>query len=275
MKSFRILLRLFRLSLNLGVVSGFKLAIAARLTKGLVKLWLAPCSFPLFTRGKTTDDTVFEQVFANKEYPILEDFNPRTIIDAGANCGAASAYFAAHYPKAEIVALEPESSNFEILTMNVGALRNVSLLPGALWSRKCWLKISKPDSVKYAFEVEEVLPPTEATCGLIAAYTVEDVLRMKGWPSVDLLKLDIEGSELQVFSRNIENWIGKVRVIFVELHEELAPGCGKALFTALGSRDYQVGVCGEHLVIRLSDENPSPAVGSLNQLRSHLKVSRG
>lgn len=68
-------------------------------------------------RSKTTDKYTFKQVFLDDQYGILLPFEPKTIIDAGANIGLASVYFAHRYVQSTIVALEPSSDNFEILCL--------------------------------------------------------------------------------------------------------------------------------------------------------------
>lgn len=260
-------IRLCKLSMSLGVKNGFKLALFARLTNGIVKLDLKSLRHPFYIRGKTTDDTVVEQIFADGEYPVLKGLKPRRIIDAGANCGAASAYFAAIYPTAEIVAIEPEESNFRLLHKNLSALRAVRLLKGALWCSDSQLMVSNAGSPKYAFEIKPLSINVDATFvpAKTVAYTIPEIMKQQKWDRVDLLKLDIEGSELALFERNFETWLGKVDTIFIELHEENAPGCGKAFFSALSALDYQVDICGEHLVIRLS---PVKADGSEFSIRN-------
>ena len=44
---------------------------------------------------------------------------------------------------------------------------------------------------------------------------------------IDILKLDIEGAELEVFETS-ESWIGKVGMLAVETHDRFRPGCSKA-----------------------------------------------
>ena len=41
---------------------------------------------------------------------------------------------------------------------------------------------------------------------------------------IDVLKVDIEGSELDLFGRRTE-WLGRVRVLVIELHDRFRPGC--------------------------------------------------
>jgi FkbM family methyltransferase len=205
----------------------------------------------VFIRGRTTDDTVLESVLADNQYAFDVRLAPRTIIDAGANCGLATAFFQARFPDAEIVALEPEDSNFDMLVRNVGHSATVHPLKGALWSRECCLRIVNPDATKYAFQVREIDDGLDGNDGAIKGYSVPKILAMRGWNTVDLLKLDIEGSEREIFEHGCSGWLHRVSMIVIELHEAYAPGAGRALFRALAPFDYRVFVSGENLVIYL------------------------
>ena len=55
-------------------------------------------------------------ILEGKTYPYLPFVDDvRTILDAGANCGAATVHLARHYPDADVHAFEPGSLPFEIL----------------------------------------------------------------------------------------------------------------------------------------------------------------
>lgn len=69
----------------------------------------------------------------------------------------------------------------------------------------------------------------------VPAVTVQQLLADRGLERLDVLKVDIEGSEREVFSHSNE-WIGQVRAVVVELHEGIAPGCGDAC--NLATRDF-------------------------------------
>jgi hypothetical protein len=56
---------------------------------------------------------------------------------------------------------------------------------------------------------------------------------------IDLLKVDIEGAEIEVFGAC--PWITKVRAIAIELHDRIRPGCTSVVKTA--ARDMR---CDEH-----------------------------
>jgi Methyltransferase FkbM domain len=62
--------------------------------------------------------------------------------------------------------------------------------------------------------------------------TVPEIMREHGLDRIDLLKVDIEGSEMEVFS-HADAWIGSVDAISVELHDRFKPGCSSAFFKAV------------------------------------------
>jgi hypothetical protein len=49
---------------------------------------------------------------------------------------------------------------------------------------------------------------------------IETLLQSSGRREIDILKVDIEGAEKIVFSKNYEEWIKKEKNIFIELHDE-------------------------------------------------------
>ena len=70
-------------------------------------------------RGKSSDFRVFDEIFLKEQYNShLLPKNPKVILDAGANIGLSSVYFANRFPNAQVFALEPENSNYELLSVN-------------------------------------------------------------------------------------------------------------------------------------------------------------
>jgi tRNA G46 methylase TrmB len=102
-------------------LSGLLCVIKAKVTNSTVyfKLKRQDCKFSLCLRIPSSDVPTYEQVFIDKEYDFLVKKQPKVIVDAGANIGLASIYFANKYPDAKIIAIEPEQSNFELFKENV------------------------------------------------------------------------------------------------------------------------------------------------------------
>ena len=203
---------------------------------------------PVAIRRGTSDVSTFEQVFVEQEYEIPLDFEPATIVDAGANVGLASALFASRYPGAKIIAIEPDADNFVMLQRNTRVYPNVTALRSFMGSG-CALRITNPGDEPWAFRVEE------ADGGEVAAVTIEDILRMLGTSRLDVIKMDVEGAEAEVMVHSAP-WIDCVSVLIVELHSREA---GSVFFRAIEGRGFDISRRGENTVAQRRNAVPSPA----------------
>jgi len=199
----------------------------------------------------TTDLKVYQDIFLAQEYEWPLRFPPSVIVDAGAYTGLSTAWFATAYPSATIIAVEPSGTNFELLVRNTAALPNVKLRHAALWHEKCSLVMVDPGYGAFAIRVRiPGNPPDrgeEDRSELVDAITVSDVAAEFSLERIDLLKIDIEGSEIEVFS-GASKWIDRVEAVCLELHDRLRPGCSRAFFGAVA--DFPVEVWrGESLLV--------------------------
>jgi hypothetical protein len=76
-------------------------------------------------------------------------------------------------------------------------------------------------------------------------------MRECGVDRIDLLKLDIEGSEKEVLSDS-DSWIRHVSAISMELHDRFIPGCSRAFFNAIS--DFSIELRrGEKILVSRDD----------------------
>ena len=176
-----------------------------------------PLAFRLF---KT--DVCFQianDIFAGVTYPNVSFVSGvETILDIGANVGAASVYFAMAYPGAQVYAFEPGSTPLSLLQQNVEPLRNVRVFPFGLYSGEKTLSLyhGKNDSV------ESSVCPTPRTSGegeQIRLVGASDFLSERGIESVDILKVDTEGCEVPIL-QSLRRFLPEVKVLYVEYHSE-------------------------------------------------------
>jgi hypothetical protein len=107
---------------------------------------------------------------------------------------------------------------------------------------------------KWSFVVtNKTAPVTDTAC--VPSITIGDILDQIGGQPIDLLKLDIEGSEFDLFSKNAGQWLDRVKVIAIEFHDRFRPGCAHAFYSALAPRSFVQEVCGENILIKLLDAN--------------------
>lgn len=176
-------------------------------------------------RIKTSDEAVYRDILLHGEYDFDLHFPPKTIIDAGANIGMSSVYFAHKYPDAKVIAIEAEASNFALLTQNVKPYRNIIPVHAALWNHDGEISVSQPDP---SIGVGNWAFITHEGPGIrVRAITMPTLLKEMLITSVDLLKVDIEGSEKEVFESC--DWISVVRCVMIDLHDRIKPGCSTAV----------------------------------------------
>jgi FkbM family methyltransferase len=202
---------------------------------------------PIYLRGKTSDYNVFFQVITSKGYKLHFPFKPETIIDLGANIGLTSVYFKNVYPEVKIIAVEPEKSNFDLLKKNTEYYKDIICLCNGIWDKNCFLKIVDNNAAKWAFRVEETVEETD-----IRAISIGNIVKDYNLKSIDILKIDIEGAEKQIFTNGFEEWLPLVKILMIELHDSVNPGCSMALFEALSGYNYYTDLQGETLVIKFN-----------------------
>ncbi len=185
---------------------------------------------PLIIRENTSDIKVFRSIFILKEFDLPIDIKPKLIVDAGAYTGLSALFFSRKYPNAKIIAVEPEDSNFEILKQNTSQFKNVELVKSGLWSKNAYLKVIDNNLGKWAFSLKEV----DSTSNYdLQATTVDDILKNSPFDRIDILKIDIEGAEKEIFKDNYNSWLEKVNIIFIELHDRYLEGCSEAVYNAI------------------------------------------
>ena len=184
--------------------------------------------YPVYLRIDTSDFCAYRDVliFQTKSYdPEIPGFSPTTIVDAGAHIGMASISFALKYPSARIIAIEPDPSNFAALIRNTSPYRNITAIQAALWREDGQVTLGPSKAhPKGTFQIDKNGQQS------VRAITMDTVMRETGTVSIDLLKVDIEGAEIEVFE--CCPWIRNVRVIAIELHDRVRPGCSSAVKNA-------------------------------------------
>jgi len=211
---------------------------------------------PLIIRQNTSDWSVFHSIFILKEFELPITVKPKLIIDAGAYTGLSALYFSSKYPQAKIIAIEPENSNFEILKKHASNNSNIFPVKAGLWYKNCFLKIINKNSEKWDFIIKEALASEPYD---VKAITIDALLKQSGFTEIDILKIDIEGSEKELFSKNCNTWINKVKIIIIELHDNIRDGCSQALYSAINKNQWKEYRKGEKVILIRRDQ----FVGSL------------
>ncbi|MGO8791718.1 MAG: FkbM family methyltransferase [Terriglobia bacterium] len=180
-------------------------------------------------RLMTSDERAYKQVLLDGEYAFDLPFSPKIIVDAGANIGMASIYFANRYPEAKIIAIEPEASNFAALARNVRPYPAIIPIHAALWNRDGEICVTQPDPATGA-RGNWAFVTREGDGANVRAITMTTLMKEMQIEAVDVLKIDVEGAEREVFES--ADWIRNVRCLMIELHDRLRPGCSQVVESA-------------------------------------------
>ena len=111
-----------------------------------------------------------------------------------------------------------------------------------VWSRDTYLKIENPLAQHWAFRVVETDSPKDS----FLSVTLASLLRNTNMDRIDLLKIAVEGAELEIFgAADCANWLDRTDVILIELHGN----CEKVFYEAIESQSYKISQLGENIVL--------------------------
>lgn len=231
---------------SFGMVKGLALYIRFKLRLNR-KFRLPILKHPLYLRPGTIDAYTFHEIFIAKDYD-LEYGNGLparpVIIDAGANIGLSSVFFASRFPNALVECFEPEAKNFELLAKNTANYPNVRIHKAALWWKPGFVHILDKGYGLRGYVTEET-----AMEDAIPAVSLEEFMKRQHYPFLYIVKMDIEGAEKEIFDHNAGAWLSRVKYLIIELHDAMKPGTSASFFRALQPFSFTTSVRGENLVI--------------------------
>jgi FkbM family methyltransferase len=176
---------------------------------------------PLWFRHGTSDVLAIRQVFVRHEYRWLHHLqNIQTIVDIGANIGAAAVAFLHQFPKARLIAVEPAAGNFAVLQQNLAPFADRAVaVHAAVWPTPARLQLHGGfrDSLDWSFQVRPAQDISAEPS--VEGITIPQLLEQQRIDGIDLLKIDIEGAEGELF-RGDTSWLTRVRHLCIELHDD-------------------------------------------------------
>lgn len=210
--------------------------------------------YPLFCRTGSSDRDVFAQIFLEREYKCLDDIQDAPlIIDCGANVGYSAAYFLTRFPRARLIAVEPDSHNYECLKLNLAPYgASAQVLQAAVWSNECAVLTLSALPYRDGREwSKQVVESDGSRLDCVHAVEIGQLLKRSGHERIAILKIDIEGAEAVVFSEHCQEWLGRVDNIVIELHDDSCFGnASEVFFKAIATQGFLISTCGELTVCR-------------------------
>lgn len=213
-----------------------------------------PLQQQVHLRPRSSDIPTFIEIFIDEEYNFKVPFTPKVIIDGGANIGLSTMFFKNKFPDSQVISIEPDVKNFEMLSKNTGHLSNVSLINGALWHSKSVVSVTDKYKMGQWGMVTEEINGAESP-DAISTITIDEILEQYSIEQIDILKLDIETAEKELFSQNYSNWLPKTKIVVIELHDWIKKGCSKPFFEAINKsfKNYSYATIHENTIIYNDD----------------------
>ena len=208
----------------------------------------------LSMRIDDSDIRVFKQIFVDNEYDSLNlPETANTIVDLGANIGLSALFFLKKYPNAHIIAVEPDTVNFEFMKKNLEDYSNhVALLQAAIWPSDGEVSLVEHDESNeglgaWGYRTETLTEGAEAS---VSAISIPTLMNQFSMDFIDILKVDIEGAEYELFEKDYESWLDKVGLIIIETHDRFKPNSEAMVRNALNGRFTELPLKGENLFFK-------------------------
>jgi FkbM family methyltransferase len=158
------------------------------------------------------------EVFALRDYDLsmIKWETVKSVVDCGANVGAFTLW-ASQRSSCQILSVEPNPRTFVLLEQNVAHLAGrISLLRAAVAGRRgtrTLYEMAETSATSFFGNSDIVDGAVE-----VRAVTLGDVLAAARSRPIDLLKIDIEGAEREVFDTLDANELKVVHVAIIECH---------------------------------------------------------
>ena len=211
--------------------SGGGLRAAVSYASGAATGSRAPIRFRnMMVRPNTPDMIVVSAMLKGEFTAPIQAASPLRygfILDCGGYIGTAAIAFAEAFPGATVVTVEPSPDNFAMLCRNVAAHPNVHPIQAAISARGGVAKLSSRGTGEWGYSIAV----GHEAAGDVETVTIPEIMARYGARGIDIAKLDIEGAERDVLL-NGADWLPLTRVLFVELHDRIVPGCADAFARA-------------------------------------------
>jgi FkbM family methyltransferase len=196
--------------------------------------------------SRTALQVLYKEVYTASAYtpphfPAIQDHD--VVIDLGANIGLFALYAASIGPAVQVHAFEPAASSFAMLQQNVALnkLSNIRCYRCAVsdMTGKRALYITKISSTQDTMIMSRVPAQGLGETEDVDCLSLDDLFPRCEIEHCDLLKVDVEGSEFNIFSSASGETLRRIDRIAMEYHE-MGSGKGSDLAGILESHGFCV-----------------------------------
>jgi FkbM family methyltransferase len=208
--------------------------------------------------AEASDLSVLSGVFGEREYWYEGLPHVKTILDLGSNIGCTALWFSLVADSPSIVCVEADPRNYPLLQEN--------LRRNAVNARAYSCAVAaNPGQARFSFG-------QHAGCGTLAGTgmhghvqtvsvtlkTIPMLLDEAGWPRVDLVKMDVEGTELELFQAAAD-WLPRTGAVVLEIHPNTSPEEIHGLAAPFGFSIRRIGFQTEPTYLLEREARLSPA----------------
>jgi len=176
--------------------------------------------------------------FSRRYYDVYLPVEGMIVIDAGAHIGTFTVKCAKKLQKLRrfvIISIEPEPDNFKLLKINIflNKLKNVLPVFAALshYTGKARLYLHGFTGHSLVYTSDKYI--------LVHMYSLDDLCEKLRIPKVDLIKVNIEGGELE-FLKGSERTLKRTRALVIAAHHE--PNEANVISNFLKSRNFHTRI---------------------------------
>jgi FkbM family methyltransferase len=186
-----------------------------------------------------TDLKTFWQVFLRRVYSVQPA--DRVILDVGANIGLFTLYAARCASQARIFALEPFPATFARLLTTVRDHHLEARVTCLNYAATGTTGIRVMPDLNVPSQRRSLSSSAKALSGTqVSGETLEQILDENALQHVDLLKMDIEGSEYEVLLSTPKKTLAQIDRIALEYHGDSSPYSKEQVFQHLGQAGFRV-----------------------------------
>lgn len=211
------------------------------------------------SNGNIADVVVLVENFTGEtQYDSGLVTSPKIVVDIGANIGAFAAYIKTKYPSTTIYCYEPDPENFKNLTKNIqeNNFKDVMLFNKAVGKQNGKITLYA-ETTEFGTANSSTIRKSDVSID-VECLTLEEIFKENNIEKCDLLKLDCEGCEYDIFYNTNTNIIKKVGIISLEYHD-LDLNTGKNLADYLEQSKFKC---------KIQATNRNPKIGYINAVNS-------
>ncbi len=186
----------------------------------------------VFLRDNGTDMIIFQAIFIFGEYqpPFSLSQSPRIIYDLGCNIGLFGVWINSLYPESTVIGFEPVPNNYDIAVLNYKNV-NGKVMPIAVGCEEGVVSmiLDKENTGAHRLSKLGILPESKVLCEIeVKIDTLSNMINQHSIPQPDFLKIDAEGSELDILT-GLSEFIENVKYIVVEPDQDKESICTRFL----------------------------------------------